>query len=168
MNSMNGVVALLCCENATKIQEASKAAFGLWGSKAIRGAVLASLMADESMSSWMENEMSSSSSFGGSCQLNGFCIRELGFIEFRNKHLTTFDACVLVARLPAEAGIRPMASLVIIEPIKVAQEQMMIKQPAAPNWARPVNRRGPSSVVSSVHSEDITADDSVSNVNVNW
>mmetsp|Transcript_97348 Transcript_97348/g.313701 ORF Transcript_97348/g.313701 Transcript_97348/m.313701 type:complete len:1006 (-) Transcript_97348:179-3196(-) len=168
ISTLGGVAALFCADETCMISDASKKAFAMWGSATLRGASLYSLVFDKSMASWLKSELSAPamSPFMKPGASNEFWLRELGCVEFRSKLGSAFDASVTCARLPEEpAQGRQAAILVVIEPVAEEQQQMRMRSQPAP--AMPSNlayRRGPASITSSVHSEDITANDSVSNV----
>jgi len=168
ISTLGGVAALFCADETCMISDASKKAYAMWGSATLRGASLYSLVFDKSMASWLKSELSAPamSPFMKPGASNEFWLRELGCVEFRSKLGSAFDASVTCARLPEEpAQGRQAAILVVIEPVEEEQQQMRMRSQPAP--AMPSNvayRRGPASITSSVHSEDITANDSVSNV----
>jgi len=177
ISSMSGATALLCNAQNLNIMDASKKAFSMWGSSALRGSSLASLVFDETTASWLQSELTCSAPAfvtpGTSVQ--GFWLRELGCVEFRSKLGSAFDSSVTCARLPDEPPNRPAVVVVIVEPLQ--EEQQMpragggVRNQPVQNFStqnRPVYRRGAPSIASSVHSEDITANDSVSNVNVRY
>lgn len=173
LSAMRGVTALICSSESLQILDASKKAFSMWGSAALRGSSLFTLVFDQATASWLKMEITAPAAPaflnpGGS---SGFWLRELGCVEFRSKLGSAFDSQVICARLPEEPrNARPAAMLVIVEPMeeeKRAPDSVQKHQPQQ-FFARTAYQRGPASRASSVASEDITANDSVSNVNGNW
>jgi len=177
VNTMSNVTALLCNATSLKVLEASEKAFSLWGSSAIRGATLTSLVYEQATAAWLQSELTAQlPAFGArTAGVEGFWLRELGCVEFRSKLGSEFDSSVTCARLPEDGPLRPALVLVIVEPLQIQDRMPAPPGPtggrasAAPSMGRsnrmPGFRRGTPSVTSSVHSEDITANDSVSNVN---
>mmetsp|Transcript_93260 Transcript_93260/g.301651 ORF Transcript_93260/g.301651 Transcript_93260/m.301651 type:complete len:1029 (-) Transcript_93260:164-3250(-) len=171
ISAMSGVTALMCAQDTLMITEASKKAFTMWGSVALRGSSMCSLAFDQASATWMEDVLTSGKNpgFGAQNLTPGFWLRELGCIEFRSKLGSAFDSSVTCAGLPEEKG-RPASIIVIIEPLEREEQQHrggFNGLQAPPNVGRR-HRYGAPSVASSVHSEDITANDSVSNVNGRW
>jgi len=173
VNTMGGVAALFCSDEALTINDASKKSFAMWGSSSLRGASLYSLVFDQGMAGWLKSELATPSgpAFLNPTNMSNFWVRELGCVEFRSKLGSAFDASVTCVRLPEEVQYaRAGAILVIIEPVAEEQQQTRMRQqhPSQQMARGMVYRRGPASTTSSVHSEDITANDSVSNVNAKW
>jgi len=171
INAMQGVTALLCNSETLKITDATKKACALWGSASLRGCTLASLIFDDLTASWLRREVSDSSIPVGESGDAGFTVRGIGCIEFRNKLGSTFDSSVLCARLPPEVS-PPKAPLLllVVEPMdgEQMQERKKTHTPALSNSQWPHKgsfRTEPSSGVQSIVSDDITANDSVSNIN---
>jgi len=180
--SIGGVAALLCADESLIIRDASKKAFTMWGSGKLRGSSLFSLIFDEAMASWLKSELEAPATpaFANPGHTAGFWLRDLGWVEFRSRLGSAFEASVSCVRLPEEAAQgKPPVVVVIVQPNTEEeqrqnhpQNQMNLQHnkhhPSLWQGSRSGYRHGPASVASSVHSEDITANDSVSNVNVRF
>lgn len=168
LSSLKGLIAVKCSHESLSVKDATRRAFNLWGSSSLRSATLLTLVSVGDGASWLKDEVDywvQDNSSG-----NGFLLQELGCLEFKDKTGQIFDAFTMCARLP-ETGPGSNAALVfILEPLDVAETQM-----ASPALQQMWNRPGPRSATQrsgvartpSVLSEDITANDSVSNVNAN-
>jgi len=181
VSAVSGVAALLCSDDGLVIRDASKRAFTMWGSATLRGSSVFKLIYDESMASWLQTELEAPAApaFATPNMPVGFWLRDLGFVEFRSRLGSAFEASVICVRLPEESGQQPPVVVVVVQPVadgdtrpgvQVAQHYGRGGGPQPPMMAggRSSYRQGPGSVASSVHSEDITANDSVSNVNARW
>lgn len=166
VSAIGKVTALLCASGTLQVKESSKQAQTLWGSGQLRRCSLSQLLFDDATRQWLEVELS-----GTGDETNFFAPRQLGCVEFRNRLGAPFDASVFYAWLPAEDAPpnqrRPPAMLVVVEPlvdetVPAAGGRGQRLQEAT-SGGRPPGRRA-TSVASSVRSEDITANDSVSNV----
>jgi len=174
LSAIRGVTALLCSSDSLKILDASKKAFSLWGSAALRGSSLFSLIFDQATASWLKMEITTTitPAFAAPGTCPGFWLRELGCVEFRSRLGSALDSQVICVRLPEEPRLaRPSAMLVIVEPMQ--EEARQEKQEMRGNsqqhfFARAAYQHTTSSRAPSVTSEDITANDSVSNVNVGY
>mmetsp|Transcript_133366 Transcript_133366/g.386037 ORF Transcript_133366/g.386037 Transcript_133366/m.386037 type:complete len:1013 (+) Transcript_133366:195-3233(+) len=184
VSSVGGVAALLCSDDGLVIRDASKKAFTMWGSGNLRGASLFKLIFDDGMATWLQSELEAPATpaFASADAASGFWLRDLGFVEFRNRLGSAFDASVVCARLPEETHQgRPPSVVVVVQPA-IDEDQRPAQQPQFDSalhgggglsqqmrgGGRRSHRHGPGSVASSVQSEDITANDSVSNVNTRW
>jgi len=161
-SAISGITALFCNAETLQILDASKKAFMMWGSSALRSSTLVAHIFNQDAGAWLQTEIS------GSRQ--SFWLREFGYMEFRSKLGSPFDSSVKCARLPEEPqqGLEA-AVLVIVEPLEEETNQKPGPPQRIPGQrgvgSRVSSRCGALSVASSVRSEDITANDSVSNVN---
>eukprot|EP00927_Polykrikos_kofoidii_P022017 TRINITY_DN20671_c0_g1_i1.p1 TRINITY_DN20671_c0_g1~~TRINITY_DN20671_c0_g1_i1.p1 ORF type:complete len:1022 (-),score=273.92 TRINITY_DN20671_c0_g1_i1:48-2756(-) len=164
--SMGGLTAMLCGEKLN-ILDASKRAFTMWGSAALRGSSFATLIYDKAAADWLKAEIDDSSGLGAPVPATEFWLRELGCVEFRSKLGSPFDSTVTCARLPAEKEHSKEATfLMILEPLEDTQ------RPSAPpkqSWSSQYSQMSGSRRIgsrpSSVISDDINPNDSVSQIN---
>lgn len=193
MSAVSGVAALLCSGDGLVIRDASKKAFAMWGSGMLRGASLLKLIHDDGVAEWLQSELEAPATpvFTSIASSPGFWLRDLGFVEFKNRLGSAFDASVVCARLPEEVQHGKPPMVVVVVQTAIAEEQLGPQDhaqqlspsgravgghPLQPQQqqhsffgqAHRGHHHGPGSVASSVHSEDITANDSVSNVNSRW
>lgn len=171
ISSMQGVSALMCSHDSLEIMDASKKAFSVWGSAALRGQSLLSLVFDSHTCSWLRAELEGavSQSLMGpmSVSIPGFWVRVLTYVELRTRLGSALECTLTCFRLPQETA-RPPVIMAIVEPVAEASPQQtkavtpQHHQLGGCSWGR---SRGPGSSISSVASDDITANDSVSNVN---
>jgi len=174
LNTVQGIIALLCNSGNYMIVEATRAACVTWGSAALQGQSVLTLVNGPSRAAWlrkafqMHQTIADSSSDGNG--IPGFVVRDLGCEEFTSKTGQAFDSSVITAHLPAEPrfGKQP-ALLVIIQPQGVTKggvpQQQAAHQPQpAPRIEQGARAGGGAdfsaqSEVSSVH-----PDDSASNI----
>eukprot|EP00928_Gymnodinium_smaydae_P010943 TRINITY_DN14116_c0_g7_i1.p1 TRINITY_DN14116_c0_g7~~TRINITY_DN14116_c0_g7_i1.p1 ORF type:complete len:997 (-),score=207.98 TRINITY_DN14116_c0_g7_i1:88-3078(-) len=188
VNSIEGVAALLCKGGEFNVCAATKKASMVWGSSALRSTTLASLFYDRESLVFLRSELESGMESQGTEKNipEGFLVRDLGHIEMRNRLGAGFDASITCVKLPLQQGDRNVEKesfvVVIVSPVEgsnVPQEQprqqVFDRQQATPQRMtldrpdmmqyRKHSRCRPMSSTSSVHSDDITANDSASNVN---
>lgn len=172
MSAMRGVTALLCHSEGLRIVDATKKACTLWGSAVLRGSTLASLVFDDLTASWLRREITVP---GVADRSNGgYSLRSIGCVEFRNKLGSAFDSSVICARLPHETSLgKEAVVIVVVEPMEEEEfhgrgHPKKTSVASSQQWPqRGSFRPGPPSGVPSIASEDITANDSVSNILVN-
>lgn len=116
LSTLSGVVALQCSATTLEIVEASRRAFEIWGSSALRSSSNASLLPhlvfDDRSATWLRQEVDTRVRNSSS-----FWLRELGCLEFRGKNGTPFDSVVIVVYLPKEQD-NVASVVVIIEPME--------------------------------------------------
>jgi len=171
LNTVQGIIALLCNSGDYKIVEATRAACMTWGSATLQGQSVLTLVNGPSRAAWLRKafQMHQCIADSSSDGIPGFVVRDLGCEEFTSKTGQAFDSSVITAHLPSEprCGKQP-ALLVIIQPQGVTKGG--VPQQQAPQQHQPAPRIVPSarsggadfsaqSEVSSVH-----PDDSASNI----
>jgi len=171
LNTVQGIIALLCNNGDYKIVEATKAACMTWGSAALQGQSVLTLVNGPSRAAWLRKafQMHQCIADSSSEGIPGFVVRDLGCEEFTSKTGQAFDSSVITAHLPSEPRCGKQSMLVVI-----MQPQGFTKggvpQQHAPQQHQPAPRiessgRGggadfsSQSEVSSVH-----PDDSASNI----
>uniref|UniRef100_A0A6T1M5W8 Uncharacterized protein n=1 Tax=Alexandrium monilatum TaxID=311494 RepID=A0A6T1M5W8_9DINO len=168
LNMIQGTTALLCSINDYKILQATRTACMTWGSAALHGQSVLTLVNGPSRAAWLRKafQMHQSIADTASEGVPGFVVRDLGCEEFTSKGGQAFDSSVITAHLPAEPACNKEAALlVIIEP--QSNQRGAPSAPAAP-VPQPVGRVDPrgGGNQSSAHSEVSTVDpsDSASNI----
>lgn len=168
LNTMQGITALLCSIRDYKILQATRTACMTWGSAALHGQSVLTLVNGPARAAWLRKAFQMHQSIADTQNegVPGFVVRDLGCEEFTSKTGQTFDSSVITAHLPAEPGCNKEAALlVIIEP----QANQRGTPSAAPSAVpqQPVGRVEPrGGNQSSAHSEVSTVDpsDSASNI----
>jgi len=159
LNTMQGVTALLCSVRDFVILEASKTACMTWGSSALHGQSVLTLVNGPSRAAWLRRAFQLHQDVAeGSTTQPGFVVRDIGCEEFTNKSGHVFDSTVITVHLPAEPRCGKTAAwLVIIEP----QGGSNANPSAVPGpsnssrvEARRGNQRSSQSEVSSVNPSD--------------
>jgi len=117
--NMQGVTALLCSIDDFTIIDASMDACKIWGSGALYGQSILSLLDGSSRASWFAKALAqnrTSSNNPRHKSVNHFAVKDLGCEQFARAD-AVFDSAVLVITLPEEPEVsRPAALLVIMEP----------------------------------------------------
>lgn len=120
LNSVPGVSALLCSTEGLEILEASKKSCMIWGSAALHGQSLLTLVHQPMGAAWLKRAIETHQKLAEveSGELHGFLMRELGCIEFRDKAGRSFDSTVITAHMPAEPRCAKLkAMLIIFQPL---------------------------------------------------
>jgi hypothetical protein len=165
ISGLRDVTAMIIGEDL-KILDASKKAFTVWGSVALRGKTAGSLLSTEAAADWLKQELICPMRLDfGAGSSAGFWIRNFGCAEFRGKDGESFDCTVICAHMPQEQQQSGGKFLMVLEPLVAKAEQPQWQNAAPPHGkqSRLRSRRGADSN-SSVHSDDITPGDSASNV----
>merc|ERR1712187_683347 len=96
--SMSRVIALLCSNTDLKIKDASKLAFTIWGSSALRRGTLQNLLNQPTLGACVAKKVADAS-------IDHCSLINIGCLELWNRQGTTFDAMVTCALLPEEQGL---------------------------------------------------------------
>jgi len=167
LNSIQGITALICTLRDYKVVEATRTACMTWGSAALFGQSVLTLVNGPSRAAWLRKAFQMHQNIADTQNegVPGFVVRDLGCEEFTTKTGQVFDSSVITAHLPAEPRCgKDAALLVIIEP----QDSGARAPPSSAPAAQPVARGGDHRVgnQSSAHSEVSTVDpsDSASNI----
>lgn len=112
VTSVSDLIALICSADSLQIQDASKQACKTWGSAALRGADLTSLLSCRRS----EHQKLLRGKINGLCALKTkFSVEEYGCMEMcGSANRQPFDAQVICCHLPAEDEL-PAAVLVVFE-----------------------------------------------------
>jgi len=160
LNNMRGVTALLCSARDFLILEASKTACVTWGSSALNGQSVLTLVNGPSRAAWLMRafQVNQGMAESSSATQPRFVVRDIGCEEFTNKSGHVFDSTVITAHLPAEPSSGKSAAwLVIIEP-QVGSNAINSALPGPSTSSRVEARRGnqrsSQSEVSSVNPSD--------------
>eukprot|EP00928_Gymnodinium_smaydae_P013985 TRINITY_DN15071_c0_g2_i1.p1 TRINITY_DN15071_c0_g2~~TRINITY_DN15071_c0_g2_i1.p1 ORF type:complete len:912 (+),score=161.63 TRINITY_DN15071_c0_g2_i1:90-2825(+) len=149
--AIQNTMALSCRARNFEIIDASKNAYVVWGSAALRGSQFPSLIPDEGSREWLKQEISTYLLPNGAQKSTGFGLRDMGNVEFRNKLGSLFDTSMLVAHVPAEPALGKESILLILV-ASAEKEKAHAKVKHVPSGTP------------SVTSDDIQACDSISNV----
>jgi hypothetical protein len=168
---MPDLVALQCSAGDLEILDASKTAYVTWGSQALNGTSLVDLLPDKTIASWLKKRLEPQPGLGDP---SDFQLKQLPCVPLASKG-STRDYSLTCACLPAEPQHCNGNVVIIIahtmeaplryESSKRAQPQG--SEASSGNDGRSESRRSrtrgtPSGI--SVGSDDITANDSISNI----
>jgi len=179
LTNMPTVVALHCSATSLDIMDASKSAYVVWGSRALHGSTLLDLLSERKMRDWLQKRLEPLAQNG--TKDKRFLLQQLPGVSFRDQTGVSFDSSFLCASLPEEPHhMKSTAMLVIVD---------ALEDTAGPAWTRhgrrPVrsdassgsegtgkhskSRRSRSNMQSNYSecSDDITANDSISQVIMN-
>mmetsp|Transcript_90382 Transcript_90382/g.255986 ORF Transcript_90382/g.255986 Transcript_90382/m.255986 type:complete len:171 (+) Transcript_90382:2-514(+) len=151
----------MCSIRDYEILEATRTACLTWGSAALHGRSVLTLVNGPSRAAWLRKafQMHQSIADTQSEGVPGFVIRDLGCEEFTSKTGEVFDSSVITAHLPEEPRCRKEAALlVIIEPQRqpgdVAAHARQSVRAAPPAHPAPMVERGGEGAHSEVSSVD--------------
>jgi len=161
LNAFPEVNAMLCNQKDLEIRLASKKAYKVWGSAALHGHSLLSLLHRPEEAAWLKRAIGSHQVLADleKTVAPGFLIRDLGCLALRTRANSPFDAVVITAHLPAETKSgRSKVILVIMQPM-VEESRPALNLGQGNGQGKTPRQRSGSEV-----SGDINPSDSVSRV----
>jgi hypothetical protein len=171
MTLMPNLTALQCSSGSFEILDASKNAYVLWGSRTLHGSSLLDLLPDKSMSVWLRKRLEAGAS------TDDFYLRHIPCVALRDQRGGSSEYSLVCADLPAEPKHGKAAALIVVARAlavhySAQQGQSNITQSDGASsdsadqvkrpreWQRVRRAYGTPSGLS----DDITANDSISNV----